>query len=69
MHLKTLIMMKITHFLALMMKENIAYDNAYRIRDADDTYRYRKGVCAGYARLLQKMCETVGIYGCEYIAG
>lgn len=47
---------------------NISYDTTYRIYDSENTYRYRKGVCAGYSLLLKQMCEAVGIL-CEFIVG
>ena len=46
----------------------ITYDHSYKITDAENTFKQRKGVCAGYAKLFNKMCSIAGLK-CEYITG
>ena len=37
----------------------IVYPSNYKI--ANDTYKFRKGVCSGYSYLFKFMCDTVGV--------
>ena len=40
---------------------NIAYDTSYKIYDAENAFKKRKGVCAGYADLFTQMARSVGL--------
>lgn len=41
--------------------QNIAYDTEYKIRDADECWRQKKGVCQAFADLFIKLCEPLRI--------
>lgn len=41
--------------------KNIAYDTDYKIRDADECWRQKKGVCQAFADLFIKLCEPLKI--------
>lgn len=40
---------------------NIGYDTTYRIASAEGAFKYRNGVCQGYATLFCRMAEHVGL--------
>ena len=41
--------------------QNIAYDTDYKIRDADECWKQKKGVCQAFADLFIKLCEPLNI--------
>lgn len=41
--------------------KNIAYDTDYQIRDADECWRKKKGVCQAFADLYIKLCQPLDI--------
>ena len=45
----------------LYLCNNIAYDTSYQIRDADECWRQKKGVCQAFADLYIKLCQPLGI--------
>lgn len=45
----------------IWIANNISYDVTYSIYDADNTFRQRKGVCAGYSALYKKLCTLAGL--------
>ena len=45
----------------IWLANNISYDIDYVINDADTTFCYRKGMCAGYSKLYEKLCKIAGL--------
>ncbi len=48
--------------------DNISYSKSNKSGDANKVLRSKKAVCAGYAALLEAMCNYAGIY-CETVIG
>jgi hypothetical protein len=40
---------------------HISYDTSYKIADADNALKYRKGVCAAYSDLFNEFCALAGL--------
>jgi hypothetical protein len=40
---------------------HISYDTSYKITDADNALKYRKGVCAAYSALFNEFCTLAGL--------
>jgi hypothetical protein len=40
---------------------HISYDTSYKITDADNAWKYRKGVCAAYSALFNEFCALAGL--------
>jgi hypothetical protein len=40
---------------------HINYDTSYKITDADNALKYRKGVCAAYSALFNEFCTLAGL--------
>ena len=45
----------------MWIANNISYDVTYTIYDANRTFSYRRGVCAGYSDLYNKFCKLAGL--------
>ena len=43
------------------MVNNISYDHTYKVYHTQDVFKKRKGICEGYSRLYQYMCELAGL--------